>query len=404
MKKTVLSFLLLFLLSCLGQIASDIYLPALPAIREAFHSTVHVIQLSVALFMFGFAISHLIYGPISDSVGRKKPLIIGIVIAIIGTLLCEYANNVDIFILGRFLQGAGAGASATLFRSILRDIYDGDRLAKIGSFLGVGRVFLLASSPLIGGYILHFFGWRACFTFLLIYAGLCLIGSLAILEETNQYMHLHDRNIRTIGKNAWTVLTHPIFMGYTVCIMLTFGGILAWLTTLPFILQDVVGLTPVQFGWTSAIAGLFFAVGGFANAMVVERKGLKYMTKVGLSIMLIGGLVMLLFALFGKINTIVIMLPVVIYILGSSMIFSNAYAGAFHPFAKMAGTAGAIFGFLQIFGGALSSSLMSFTHATSQVPLAITLIATAALAFIVLSATTKGHVSESTKRSSEVTL
>lgn len=395
MKKTALFFILLFLLSCLGQIASDIYLPALPAIREAFHSTVHTIQLSVAFFMFGFAFSHLVYGPISDSVGRKKPLIIGILIAIVGTLICEYATSANIFIAGRFIQGAGAGASAALFRSILRDLYSGDRLAKIGSFLGIGRVFLLASSPLIGGYIMHFFGWRACFTFLLIYSGLCLIGTLIILKESNEYMHLHNGNIRNIAKNSWTLITHPIFMSYSFCIMLTFGGILAWLTSLPFILQDVVGLTPVQFGWVSAIAGVFFAVGGFINAMVVERLGLNYMLKVGLIIMLIGGIVMLGFGLVGTINVVVIMVPVVIYILGSSMIFANAYAGAFHPFAKMAGTAGAIFGFLQILGGAISSSIMSFMKSYNQIPLASVLIASAMIAFVVITVATRGYQQES---------
>ena len=378
----------------MGQVTSDLYLPALPVIRDALHTSTHVVQISISLFMYAFAGSHLIYGPISDAVGRKKPLIIGILICIFGTLLCQFASSVSPFLLGRFLQGAGAGASAALFRSILRDVYSGNQLAKVSSFLAISRVVLLASSPLIGSYLLHFFGWRSCFLFLLIYSSVCLLGSLIIMKETNQYMHLHKNSIRNIAKNSRTLLTSPVFMGYSICIMLTFGGILAWLTTLPIILQEVVGLTAVQFGWISAMAGLFFIVGGFANAMLVNRFGLDTMLKLGLLIMLLGGCIMLWFGLRGAINAVVIMVPVVTYIIGSSMIFSNAYAGAFHPFAKMAGTAGAIFGFLQILGGAVSSMVMSYVHSYDQIPLAIALIASSLLAFSIHAITTRSHVGQ----------
>ncbi len=382
MRQTALFFIFLFLLSCLGQMASDLYLATLPTLQKTFHTSVSMIQMSVALFMYGFAASHLIYGPISDGIGRKRPLIIGMVIAILGTILCEYATSITFFLSGRLLQGTGAGAAATLFRSILRDLYSGNRLAKISSFIGISRVFLLASSPLIGGYLLHCFGWRSCFFFLLIYSGGCFIGTLFLLKET--HLDRNDHSLYSIVKNTMTLLKHPLFMSYSFCAMFTFGGIVAWLTSLPIILQTVIGLTPVQFGWICAITGLFFIVGGFINAMVVERLGLEYMIKVGLIIMLLSGVVMLWFGLQGTLSLLVIMLPVITYITGSSIIFANAYAGAFDPFPKMAGTAGAIFGFLQILGGALSSMFISLSHSYNQIPLATTLIISALAALLII--------------------
>src|SRR3990167_383423 len=110
--------------------------------------------------------------------------------------------------------------------------------------------------------------------------------------------------------------------------------------------------------------------------------GFHKMLLAGIVIMFIGSVVMLLFGLIGKINTLVIMIPVVIYIIGSSFVFSNAYAGAMQPFSKLAGTAGAAFGFLQILGGAISSSLMSWMHNYNQIPLCIVLLSSAMLAFI----------------------
>lgn len=391
--RTALFFIFMFLLSCLGQISSDIYLPALPVIQRELGVTVHTIQLTITSFMVGFAISHLINGPISDRSGRRKPLIIGSAIAIIGTLLCRYAGSIDSFLLGRFLQGVGTGAAATLFRTILRDVYSGEKLAKIGSFISISRVILLASAPLIGSYLMHFFGWRSCFTFLLIYSLLCLVGTFFI-QETNQYQHLHTHQVKKILNNMWRCLSHRIFLGYTVCIMLAFGGILAWLTSLPILLQEVVGLSPIQFGWICAFAGFFFIVGGLANALLVERLNLDRMIKIGLGVMFVGGIVMLLFGLMGHINVWVIMTPVIIYILGASLIFANAYAGAFHPFAKMAGTAGAVFGFLQIIGGAASSFLMALTKSYNQTPLALLLIGSAAIAFLILTTATRGYVRE----------
>src|SRR3990167_10155976 len=384
MKNPILFFGYLFLLSCLGQISSDIYLPAFPTIRDAFHTTAHLMQISLSVFMLGFSISHLIYGPISDSTGRKKPLIIGLSICIMGSLLCLFSSNIVYFIVGRGLQGIGAGAGAVLFLSILRDVYEGNQLAKISSFLSISRVILLASSPLIGSYLLHFFNWQACFTFLLIYAAMCLICSLLILKETNQFQHLHRAEITAMAKNIWTVCTHSTFLSYAFFVVLAFGGILALLTTLPFLLQDVVGITPVQFGWVAAIAGLFFIVGGLINALLVEKVGIKKMLVIGLCIMLAGSIVMLIFGLLHHESTWAIMIPVVIYIVGCSFIFSNAYAGAMHPFAMMAGTAGAVFGFLQILGGSISSYLMSLTKTYNQIPLSIALLLSAILALITI--------------------
>ena len=167
------------------------------------------------------------------------------------------------------------------------------------------------------------------------------------------------------------------------------GGFFAWLTTLPFLLQDIVGLTPIEFGWVSALSGLFFIVGGVINALFVERLGLEKMLVVGLLIMLIGSIVMLMFGILGVIDALVIMIPVIIYILGSSFIFANAYAGAMHPFSKMAGTAAAVFGFLQILGGAIRSFLMSLMKNYNQIPLGIILLLSAIFALIVVKVTQK---------------
>lgn len=385
----------MFILSCMGQVISDVYLPALPIISQDLNTSVHAIQLSISLYFYGFAGSHLIYGPISDSIGRKKPLAIGVLICLLGSLICQYASGIILFSLGRLLQGVGAGASAVLYRSILRDLYSGNQLAKVSSYLSIGRIFLLASSPLIGAYLLHFFNWHAIFLFLFIYSSVCLLGTLVLLKETNDYTYLHKIAIYDILKNSWTILKSPIFMGYAICIMLTFGGILAWLTVLPIVLQKTLGLSAIVFGWIAALAGLSFAIGGFINAFLVNRLGINVMLNSGLLTMLVAGIIMLILGLLNFVNVVAIMIPVIIFIIGSSMVFPNAYAGAFHPFPKIAGTASAIFGFLQMLGGAISSTLMSYAHTYNQIPLAITLISVPLLGLFFILLTTRIYAKES---------
>lgn len=385
MRKTVLFFFMMFLLSCMGQVSSDVYLPALPIISHDLNTTTHAVQLSIALYFFGFAVSHLVYGPISDSAGRKLPLMIGIFICIVGTVLCQTAKTIAILDLGRFIQGLGAGAAATIYRSILSDCYHGRELSKVSSFLDISRIFLLASSPLIGAIILHWTGhWRSCFEFLLIYCSIGLAGTILILRETNQHQHMHKITLPHMAKNVYKLLKSRIFMGNTIFVMLTFGGILCWLTTLPIVLQTTMGLSAIGFGGVSALAGLFFMVGGVINALLVGRYGLSRMLYVGFSIMLIGGLSMLAFGLLGYLNIYVVMIPVILFIIGSSMVFPNAYAGAFEPFKEMAGTASAVFGFLQILGGAVSSLIMSYMHTYNQIPLSVALIVVPILAITVL--------------------
>ena len=384
MKKSLPFFIFLFLISCLGQMSSDLYLPALPTMRDFFQVSEHIVQLSLAIYMLGFSLSHLVYGSISDYVGRKNPLIVGLGICLAGTLLCQLSHHIDALMIGRFLQGAGAGAGAALFLSILSDVYQGNALAKISSFFIIARVILLASSPLVGSYLLYFFGWRACFTFLFFYTVICFLGSIFIFKETHLTAQPQTVSFSRIAKTLWILLTHPVFMCYAFCVMLAFGGILAWLTILPFLLQDVVGLTPIQFGSISAVAGLFFIIGGCINALWVEKMGFQKMLKIGLIIMLIGGAIMLAFGVSHVVNTIVIILPVIIYITGSSLIFSNAYAGAMQSFSNVAGAAGAVFGFLQILGGAMASFFMSMTSTYNQIPLSLALLLSAALALVVV--------------------
>lgn len=223
--------------SALGQVTSDLYLPSLPAISQGLNTTDHIAQLTIATYMIGFSLSQLVYGPLSDGIGRRKPLLFGLVLCLIGGVICLTAQNIETVIVGRLLQGVGAGACGALFRPIFSDLFSGEKLAKYGSYAALVGIWFLAIGPVFGGYIQHYMNWRMNFVVLVTASLIALFAVMLVLPETN--IHLHPSNLRVskIKKNLIALLTSPTFLGYNFCSLLTYGAITAWLTAGTIVLQ-----------------------------------------------------------------------------------------------------------------------------------------------------------------------
>jgi Bcr/CflA subfamily drug resistance transporter len=379
MKRENVLFIILVLISSLGHVSTDLYLPSLPAIAENLNTSFHAVKLTISMYIVGFAIAPLLYGPISDGVGRRKPLIIGLSLCLIGSIICFSAQSIEFLIFGRLFQGIGAGAGTSLFRSVLRDLFSGDKLAQYGSYSALITVGALASAPILGGYIQHYLGWRSNFIFLFFVTFIALLSVLYIVPETNQYLHSEHLTIKKLKLNFITLITSPIFVSYSLINFLTYGAILAWVTSGPILLQHVVGLNPVVFGWVYAVPGVAFALGAIINSQYVMRFGAQRMLQFSMICMLIAGLLMLGLRVAGYINVIVIVGPAMLLLFSVPITFNNSFAGAFHPFPHIAGMAGALFGTLTTLGGVASSSLLAFSPDIDQIPMALVIIGCAFL-------------------------
>lgn len=356
---TPLLLTVILLLIALMQMTTDLYLPSLPAITAAFSSHAKTIQLTLSVFILGFSVSHLFYGPISDRIGRRSPILFGVCVSAMGSLVCFCAPSATVLILGRFIQGVGIGACNSVGRSLARDILTDRMLAKIGSHIGMVSVIILALSPTLGGYLQEYFGWRAGFLALFIFAAAVWGLAFCYLPETNQHPNPEATKLKVMAHHYLLLLRNNIFMGYTLCACLAGAGMVAYLTIAPFLLQDQLGLSPVQYGWLAFfIAGAIF-VSGFANSKLVLKKGIPLMVLSGIILMLIGGVMMLIFGLFGNLSLLSILLPIVVFSMGAGLVFINAFAGAFDPFPKIAGTVGAMYGCLQDLSAALVSAGMA---------------------------------------------
>jgi Bcr/CflA subfamily drug resistance transporter len=369
-------FIMVVLLGTGAQVSADLYLASLPTISHYFDTSITASQLTVSVYIYGMCCSQFIYGPLSDGIGRKKPILFGLILCTIGTLICAIANVIEVLVIGRLIQGLGAGAGLTLARSTVRDLFSGEKIAKFSSYFALFSVAIMASAPLFGSYLLHFFGWRSNFIFLGIYFFCLILLMFFALPETNK--HLHPENLRwpIIKKNAKTLFTNPIFLGYSFCGFFSYGGVLTWLTTGPVLLQKSLGLTPIQYGWTTLGVAIGYAIGGFINGQIVLKFGINKMLGIGAILMIVASLLLSLFAYCHILTLSSITFPVMLFLFSTGFIFANSLAGALNPFPKIAGFASSIFGSVQILGGAIYSTIISYSHTTNQYPLSITLFST----------------------------
>lgn len=380
LSRKIMALILLF--ASLSHITADMYVPSLPAITETLRTTPTVAQLTLATFLLSFGIAHLIYGPLSDRIGRRQPLLWGVGLSAIGTLSCAFAVSVPMLLFGRLIQGLGVAACNSVGRSFVRDLVSGNHLAKIGSHLGMIVVFVTATAPTLGGFIQQYFNWRPVFLLLFFYTAAIWFFGYFSLPETNQHLDNDATKPSMLLKNYWTVLHYKAFLGFTLCVSFAYAGLIAYVTSGPFLLQTVIGLTPSQYGSLAFVIGAGIFSSFFINSRLVMKIGINIMVLVGAVVMLLGGSMMLLFAKLGYLNAWVVALPAAMFALGAGLTFANASAGALQPFAKMAGTAGALFGCLQVLGGVIASTLVSKLHFNTQIPLAMIFIVAGILSLL----------------------
>ncbi len=372
-----ISFILIcviLLLMALMQTTADQYVPSLPAITKLFSSTEATLQLTLTFFMFGLSISHVFYGPLSDRIGRKPPILLGVGLSILGSVFCFLAPSTNILILGRFIQGFGIGVCNSVGRSLIRDLFSDRILAKIGSYVGVVSIFIMAASPALGGYIQEHAGWRANFLFLIIFGVFVWLMALYVLPETNKHLNPDATKLKIMKVNYITLLRSKTFLGYTLCACFACAGLIAYLTIAPFLFQNELGFTPFEFGQLTVFIAGAICVSGIVNSQMVMHKGISFMVFMGVLFMILGGLSLFLCSVFGKTDVLSIMIPVALFSVGVGFTFINAFAGAFHPFPQIAGIAGALYASLQDLSAALTSGGISLFKSYGHYSLAIILL------------------------------
>jgi Bcr/CflA subfamily drug resistance transporter len=383
-KKELLIIFLTTFLSSLGSFCTDSNLPSFPAIVQAFNSSAEMIKWSISLYFLGFAFSQLFYGPFADWAGRRKVILFGIALAILGNIICVIAFNIQDILIGRLIQGLGLGVTNSIYRALVRDTFSGTRMAKVQSYMGTIYCAVIAVAPVMGGYIQDYFGWRANFFSQLLILMAALITFILVLPETLKEENRSQLDIRKITQSYIKLIKEPVFLVFTLCSGLANAGLVAYITESPFLYQTILGLTPVQYGWLAISMTLALLVGALLNTIVVDYLYYQKVIWLGNGIMLISSIVLLFTGLLHILNVWVLVIPCMLYILGGGFVFTNASTSALSPFPKVAGIAGGLYGCLQILCGFVFSGLMARLNSTNQITLALVFMGISILSMLLL--------------------
>jgi MFS transporter, DHA1 family, multidrug resistance protein len=358
----------------LGPLTLSMYTPSMPAIARDLGASSSLVQATLSIYLVGFAVAQLAYGPLSDRYGRRRVLLGGLLVFVAGTAMCGFAQSIGSLLVGRLVQAAGACAGPVLGRAMVRDVYPREQGARVLAFVGMALAVAPALGPLAGGYLQVWFDWHAIFAALAA-AGLMLLAFVALrVPETNLHPDRHALQARRVAANYRAVLSNPAFLGYTALASGTLGALFAYHSAAPFLLIDLVGVQAHHYGWLSMITVAGYGSGSFLATRIGHRLGIDRTLAVSAGFGIAGVGLFLALSLVLPAGVATIMGPVAIFTTGLGMGLPSAMAGALAPFPRIAGTAAGLMGFAQMGMGALGSVLSARLGVGSPVPVSVSLV------------------------------
>lgn len=369
--------LMLVLMAAITQAALVLYTPAFVAIGVSLHISPALVKTTLSAYLLGFGVSQLVYGPLSDRVGRKKPLLGGMFLLTLGALLNVFSQSYSVFLIARVIQGVGAGSCMALSRSVLRDVFSGPAYLKAASFLSSGFAIGLGLTPIIGGVLMHFYVWQADFIFLAVLGVICFFLFLFFLPET--LTHKQDKGsvshfLQYTFKNMLLALSNLRFFAYLIGGVLAYGVVIVYNVMGPFLFQDSMGYLPVQYGFLTFFIAISYYLGTSLNRYLIDRLLMNTILKIGLFMIVLSGALVFLSYCFSFFNLWLVYLPLLFATMGQAFIWSNCIANALKDLSHIAGTAAAVFGFLQMLLSALLSVVIALPNDATQLPLSIVII------------------------------
>lgn len=366
-KDTQLCLLLCGLIS-VAQFAMIIYLPSLPQICIDLHTTPTLTELTITLFLFSYGLSQLIYGPLSDHFGRKPIILMGILGYSAFSLMSALAPSIELLLIARCLEGAGAGAITSLARASANDFFSGKKLVTVLSATAVASSLSSMISPTIGGWLTVGFNWRANFYFVMIYALVFFPLTMMLFKQIKPSRTSELSILRQTFAHYQQLLSNHEYVFFMLSGSFSITGLLVYYAATPFIFQHVLHFSPQAYGYFFLLTSSGFITGSFMNSYLhhYENRRLQ-ISSIGLVTVCI---LMLILGLLGKISAWVMVGPMMFYMFFSGIIYPSAMTIAVRTFKVIAGTAAALMGCCQILFSSLATSIMAYLPQNNQIALA----------------------------------
>jgi DHA1 family bicyclomycin/chloramphenicol resistance-like MFS transporter len=376
--------LILGSLTALGPFSIDMYLPGFPAIAQSFHTTTAQVSVSLSSFFIGLAAGQLLYGPLLDRFGRKKPLYIGLVLYIIASAGCYYSTSIETLITLRFIQAIGSCAAGVASMAMVRDIFPLKENAKIFALL----ILILGASPMIaptvGGYVTVVWGWHLIFVILGAMALVILLTVIFFLPESYKADPTYSLKPAPIINSFLQVIKEPQFYTYALTGAFAFCGLFVYVSASPIVFMEVFKVSAKTYGWIFAGLSVGFIGSSQVNNLLLKKFKSEQIIRVSMTVQVITALLFLIGSIYGwyGLGSTIALIFVLLCCVGITS--PNASALSLAPFEKNAGTASALLGALQLGLGALATFGVSVFDSRSAVPMAGIMESTAVVGLLVL--------------------
>lgn len=366
----------------LGPISTDMYLASLPTMTRVFSTDVASVQLTLSVFMVGFAVAQLIYGPLSDRFGRRPVMLGGMALYFLASILCALAWNIDTLIAARGLQAVGACCGPVLARAVVRDVYGPARAAKVLAYMSSAMALVPAAAPILGSFLHVWFGWQANFWVLAGFGGTVLAGLLLLLAETNAQRNPRALDPAILIGNYRLLLRDHTYLGYVLTVAFSYSTIFSFISGSSFVLIGVLGVPEEYFGFCFAAVVLGFMSGALVAGRLTLRLGGDRLILLGATLAALAGTFMAGLVLAGLPSVTGIVGPFALVMAGIGLIMPNAMAGAIGPYPQMAGAASALMGFLQMGMAAIVGIGVGHWHDGTAIPMTASIAAMTILALL----------------------
>jgi MFS transporter, DHA1 family, multidrug resistance protein len=373
-------------LTAFGPLSIDMYLPALPSLSRDFATGASQVQLTLSACLLGLALGQAIAGPISDSLGRRRPLFAGLAAYALASLLCVVAPSVYALAGLRLVQGIAGAAGIVIARAIVRDLHSGVAAARFFSLLMLVNGLAPILAPLFGGLLLRFTSWRGVFIVLAVIGTLLLLAAATGLSETLPAERRQRGGVRVTIKTFRQLLSDRSYLGYALSCGLAFAAMFAYISGSPFVLQDIYGLSPQLFSVTFAVNACGLVAAGQVNGRLVGRVAPLRLLTTGLVITATGRVALLAVVTIGSAGLVGVLPSLFVVVASLGFVLPNATALALTDYPRTAGSASALLGVLQFAIGAAAAPLVGVLGAKTALPMAVVMatLSVSALAIFVL--------------------
>lgn len=360
------------------------YLPGFRAIAEDLHTDVSHVGLTLSSYFIGISAGQLLYGPLLDKYGRKKPLYIGLLVYILASAGCAVTQHIDHFIVLRFFQAVGSCAATVASMAMVRDLFPVNENAKVFALLMlvVGASPMIA--PTVGGYVTSSIGWHAVFIILTVMGILMLTASVFWLPGSYKPDASLSLKPAPILRNFWRVAKVPQFYTYTLTGAIAFSALFAYVSASPKVFMNVFQVSEKTYGWIFAALSVGFIGSSQVNTLLLRRFTSEQILPVALAVQSVTGLIFVTGVLNGWLGLWATLVLLFILLCCLGFVNPNTAALSLAPFERNAGSASSLMGALQMGAGALASVFVSLDERNSALPLALVMTGTGMLALGVL--------------------